>query len=864
MSRRHRPIVNVLESLESRRMLADITGAVFVAAVVQPQANRTVYLDLNNNGQLDAEPTAVTNASGEYAFAGLDAGTYHVRLNIRPSLIVQTPVGGEHVITVTDVQTSTGNDFGLAWAYTQPIPDPNATLATAIPLGGITDPVVVDDYYALNSDREMFRFTAAAGQTLNFSIDSEGDHFIMLFDSAGNDLVGRIGGGAREFLSHTFDSAGTYYVGVSTSRNTLYDPTTPGGTMGFNNGFLGDYALTVSDPNDQPGAGQWDGAEVFGVHRIYGGSIEGVITTQNDVDLFHFETIAGGGPGGAFGAKIIPQGDLKLNVKVYSNTNVLLYQYGPATAARPLAVPFSLLNDNYYVEVSSDGQTTGDYRINVYASLGDYDSDKSYFMPINSGSFTGQPLSAREFIQYQGDVNVHAVQVQAGQRAKIRVAADDGATLDPFVRVFRVVNGQEINLGQNDNAEAGIKAAEVTIAFAQTETIYIEVKDAGGTGIGDYTIAMTDSPQPNRAPAIGNLSATPSPVVRGQTLKLIATDVADPDNDAVAHISFIHDTNNNGLYDTGDTLLGADINGANGWAINVSTTDLSPGEHRFFAYAFDGVLWSAKATTTATIQPVPVDPATPVRSDFDGDGKADLLLHNTSTGQTQIGLMDGVTIRQTINLPTLADTNWRAVAIADFNADGKADILWQNNVTRRNSVWLMDGTTIQSFRGMAYVPNADWKLRTAGDFDGDAKPDLVWQNTTTGDCTFWLMNDTQIKGYKGFARLNNPQYTIAAAADFNADGHTDLLWQSQPQGGFTVLWQMNRTALSRVVDNYEAVAPTQVVRGVLDVDMDGDCDVLFDSIDTAGTRALLMNGPLSTGAYQPLADRPDVNWVTLG
>ena len=40
----------------------------------------TIYLDLNNNGQLnDGEPVTQTDRSGEYWFMGLDPGTYVVR-----------------------------------------------------------------------------------------------------------------------------------------------------------------------------------------------------------------------------------------------------------------------------------------------------------------------------------------------------------------------------------------------------------------------------------------------------------------------------------------------------------------------------------------------------------------------------------------------------------------------------------------------------------------------------------------------------------------------------------------------------------------------------------------------------------------
>jgi len=72
----------------------------------------TVYLDANNNGQLDAGEISVeTDAGGDYTFGNLAAGTYTVR-EVAPDGYVQTsPAAASIDVTLTAGQASTGNAF---------------------------------------------------------------------------------------------------------------------------------------------------------------------------------------------------------------------------------------------------------------------------------------------------------------------------------------------------------------------------------------------------------------------------------------------------------------------------------------------------------------------------------------------------------------------------------------------------------------------------------------------------------------------------------------------------------------------------------------------------------------------------------
>jgi FG-GAP-like repeat len=98
-----------------------------------------------------------------------------------------------------------------------------------------------------------------------------------------------------------------------------------------------------------------------------------------------------------------------------------------------------------------------------------------------------------------------------------------------------------------------------------------------------------------------------------------------------------------------------------------------------------------------------------VKSDFNGDGKADILWQNTSTGQRIITLMNRTVIQSVVNLGTVA-TSWSIAGSSDFNGDRKADILWQNTSTGQRIITLMNGTVIQSVVNLGTLPTS-WSIR---------------------------------------------------------------------------------------------------------------------------------------------------------
>lgn len=77
-------------------------------------ANQTVYLDLNDSGILTAnDPTATTDAHGQYTFNNLAPGTYIVRVATFPIDTSTGPAASGQVITAVGGQVTIPKPFGL-------------------------------------------------------------------------------------------------------------------------------------------------------------------------------------------------------------------------------------------------------------------------------------------------------------------------------------------------------------------------------------------------------------------------------------------------------------------------------------------------------------------------------------------------------------------------------------------------------------------------------------------------------------------------------------------------------------------------------------------------------------------------------
>ena len=216
--------------------------------------------------------------------------------------------------------------------------------------------------------------------------------------------------------------------------------------------------------------------------------------------------------------------------------------------------------------------------------------------------------------------------------------------------------------------------------------------------------------------------------------------------------------------------------------------------------------------------------------DFNGDGMADVLWRNSSTEEVYLWLMNGTTITsQGIAGNVTPSSAWVIQGVGDFNGDGKADILWRNSTTGEVYIWLMNGTTIASQGDLGIVsPSSGWSILGVGDFNGDGKADILWQNTTTGEVYIWLMNGISIRS-QGTPGTVSPSsgWTIAGVGDFDGSGTSDILWRNSTSGE-VYIWLMSGTTIANQ-GTPGTVSSAWSIKGVGDYNGDGNADILWQN-----------------------------------
>jgi len=214
------------------------------------------------------------------------------------------------------------------------------------------------------------------------------------------------------------------------------------------------------------------------------------------------------------------------------------------------------------------------------------------------------------------------------------------------------------------------------------------------------------------------------------------------------------------------------------------------------------------------------------RTDFDGDGRADLLWRNKRTGANVIWKSaNGATPQLVAKVPDLA---WKVVGIADFGNDGRADILWRNSANGSNAIWRSGNAATP--QAVSAVANPAWRVAATADFDGDGRADILWRNVASGANVIWRAGNSASQ--LPVATLDKA-WNVAAAGDFDGDGRDDIVWRNK-NSGETLGW-----ATAKASTPFDVLDVTNLQwqgAGNADFDNDGRSDLFWHNAATTFNR----------------------------
>ena len=313
--------------------------------------------------------------------------------------------------------------------------------------------------------------------------------------------------------------------------------------------------------------------------------------------------------------------------------------------------------------------------------------------------------------------------------------------------------------------------------------------------------------------------------------------------DSTDHLLTRTATNDDGTH----SLLVNDVAGTANWStftmnfdanwnyVSLSNVVMDPGQTLDM-----GLIWSALDTLTWYATPYTVGPAPkPTVSDFNGDGRTDLLLINDVTRGWYICEMNGAQIGVNAQVGTIT-AGWRIDGLGDFNADGKSDVVLLNDATHQVYAVEMDGIEMGPHALIATVrADLGWYYKGLGDFNGDGKSDFFIFNDASRGVYVCTMDGLQ-RGSEAFTGTINAGSTFQTLGDFNGDGKADLAFLNDATKAVTV-WQMNGTQVQAAAQVGTVLAGYHHV-GQGDFNGDGKTDLVFQNDITRAEQLWQMNG----------------------
>jgi len=487
-----------------------------------------------------------------------------------------------------------------------------------------------------------------------------------------------------------------------------------------------------------------------------------------------------------------------------------------------------------------------------------------------------------------------AININAGDTVTFKNGGGThNVTSDPgSVTAFRCANGCD-GAGGNGNPSGAAWSATVTFPTAGTIHYYCEPHGAPGGGgmsgvitvkaVPTLSIADVSVTEGNSGTKLATfsirLSKASSSTVKFNVATSNATATAGSDYVAkslvgqaipagATSLAFKVTINGDRLFEPNETfkvtvskIVGAALK--DGVAVGtISNDDATPRSDfngdgksdilwRYFASGANSIWKSANSGTKQSVATV-ADLSWIVAGvgDVNADKKYDIVWRNTTTGGNSV--WHSANNATKLVLTTLADQNWKIVGVADFDADGKFDLLWRNTATGANTIWRSANSAAKQV--VATVADLSWIVAGVGDLNGDKKADIVWRNTAIGANSVWYSANNATK--QALTAMADQNWKIVGVADFNGDGKSDLLWRNTATGANTI-WRSGSSATPQSVAS-QATAWVAAATG--DYNGDAKADIVWRNTST-GANSLWLSASMANA--QALTSVTDQKWKIM-
>ena len=229
-------------------------------------------------------------------------------------------------------------------------------------------------------------------------------------------------------------------------------------------------------------------------------------------------------------------------------------------------------------------------------------------------------------------------------------------------------------------------------------------------------------------------------------------------------------------------------------------------------------------------------------TDFNADGRPDIVWSNTGNGATYFWYMNGPSLISDAFVAQI-DPSWKVQGVADFNGDGKADIVWRNTANGNTYVWYMDGASFVSDAFVFSLP-PEWVIQGVADFNTDNKPDFLMRNVNSGVAFAWFFDNATAIGDQFLFGID-PAWKVEAVADLSRDGQPDLLFRNMGSG-LSFAWYTQygggNLSLGDSTPPIYSIDPVWEVVQLADWNRDADPDLLFRNRDTGVVFVWYLNG----------------------